>query len=84
MMDAQARFRASAIDEITQAECISLSEFARRLGVTRQRAHAWAQGRVSPQFTLVVAMAREFGRDLEYFVQQPDTDVEHAAARRCG
>jgi len=67
--DVQARFRPDAIRELLERDGLSLSAFARRLGISRQRAHAWLGGTISPQFPMVLRMCAEFGVDPLFFAE---------------
>jgi len=65
----QARFRPDAVRELLERDGLSLSEFARRLGISRQRAHAWLGGTISPQFPMVLRMCAEFSVDPMFFAE---------------
>ncbi|MCK4624892.1 MAG: helix-turn-helix transcriptional regulator [Phycisphaerae bacterium] len=70
----QAQFRRGAIRELLEREGLSLSNLARRLRITRQRAHGWMMGDYSPQFPMVLRMCAEFGVDPMFFAEFPEPE----------
>jgi transcriptional regulator with XRE-family HTH domain len=78
--DLPPRFREQAIQELLDRDGITPSVFARRLGVSRQRVHVWLKGEISPQFTVVLLMCREFGVPPSFFADglPPALTANHA------
>lgn len=63
------QFRSSAIEELCRRDGISPSEFARRVGVSRQLVSRWMLGHCEPQFRTVLRLCEVFKVSPLYFAQ---------------
>ena len=63
------RFRSSAVQELMDRERLTRTEFAERIGVSRQLVATWVSGWVQPQFRTVLELCAEFGVDPSFFAE---------------
>lgn len=63
------RFRPEAIRELMRRDGMTASEFARRIGVSRQLVSAWLIGMTQPQFATVLRLCRLFNVAAEFFAE---------------
>ena len=63
------RFRSEAIQQLMDREGLTRTEFAERIGVSRQLVATWASGWVQPQFRTVLELCAEFDVDPSFFAE---------------
>ncbi len=68
-------FNPDRLEALRLAHHLTKSDFAKRIGATRQNLHNWMCGRNKPTVSNIERAAKAFGLDSRYFFEDTDHQI---------